>query len=71
MAVEYVLRTTWYPVPGCASHTIKYKSLSGCYSNSFGGGNHLFPIFVSLVGLIVDLAGNGEELVTQERRFLP
>lgn len=69
--VEYVLRTTWYPVHGCASDTIKYKSLSGCYSNSFGGKNHLFPVFVSLVGLIEDLAGNGEKLVTQARRFLP
>ena len=43
----------------------------GCYSNSFGGKNHIFPVFVSLVGLIEDLAGNGEKLVTQARRFLP
>ena len=69
--VECVLRTTWYPVPGCASDTIKYKHCLVAIVTAWGGGNHLFPVFVSLVGLIEDLAGNGEKLVTQARRFLP
>ena len=64
---DHLVSSSWV----CIRHH-KIQTLSGCYSNSFGGGgNHLFPVFVSLVGLIEDLAGNGEKLVTQARRFLP